>query len=223
METARIAKATVEQVARYKRIPFVRQGLIICDEEHFAGWRLQEYFAEEEKNTQAVYVSIFKGNELRGRSGAVFPRYENLAAHIIKAAYGAANQDPSFEPVEEQELPFLTYEVDLISPKDRWILMESVSSLEEKKSSLEENFCSTGESTSSITESRVPGESRKNLFGLYTEIGFRSAIEIPRQSESPMEMFKKAVARANILPNETPAIYLVPLERHRMEPEQIIS
>jgi AmmeMemoRadiSam system protein A/AmmeMemoRadiSam system protein B len=62
-----------------------------------------------------VFVSIKKLGDLRGCIGTISPTAENLAAEIRNNAISAASQDPRFRPITANELPFLTYSVDILS------------------------------------------------------------------------------------------------------------
>ncbi len=72
-----------------------------------------------------TFVSIYKKGELRGCIGTFQPTCSNIAEEIIQNAISSATQDPRFPPVTEDELPELTYSVDILSP------LEPVESLEE--------------------------------------------------------------------------------------------
>lgn len=63
-----------------------------------------------------VFVSIKKRGELRGCIGTFEPTARNVAAEIIQNAISSATRDPRFPPVQESELQFLAYSVDVLSP-----------------------------------------------------------------------------------------------------------
>lgn len=64
----------------------------------------------------ACFVSIkTAGGDLRGCIGTIEPSRPTLAEEIIVNAVHAATRDPRFIPVEEHELPFLRYSVDVLS------------------------------------------------------------------------------------------------------------
>jgi len=52
---------------------------------------------------------------LRGCIGTYLPTKKNIAEEIIFNAIAAATQDPRFPPVSEEELPHLSYSVDVLS------------------------------------------------------------------------------------------------------------
>ncbi|MGI6334809.1 MAG: AmmeMemoRadiSam system protein A [Saccharofermentanales bacterium] len=61
-----------------------------------------------------VFVSIHKAGELRGCIGTTGPTTPTLAEEIMKNAISAGCRDPRFPPVEPDELPDLTYGVDVL-------------------------------------------------------------------------------------------------------------
>jgi AmmeMemoRadiSam system protein A len=61
-----------------------------------------------------VFVTIYKGKELRGCIGTYLPTQKNIAEEIINNAR-SASQDPRFSPLRVEELPKLKYEVSLLS------------------------------------------------------------------------------------------------------------
>ncbi len=61
------------------------------------------------------FVSIKRGGQLRGCIGTIEPTQPNLALEVVNNAVGSASRDPRFSPIEEQELPQLTYSVDVLS------------------------------------------------------------------------------------------------------------
>ncbi|HPS63958.1 MAG TPA: AmmeMemoRadiSam system protein A [Ignavibacteria bacterium] len=67
---------------------------------------------------RACFVTIYKSGELRGCIGTIEPS-DSLYKNIIQNAISAATRDFRFYPVTEEELPFLKYEVTVLSqPKD---------------------------------------------------------------------------------------------------------
>ena len=62
-----------------------------------------------------VFVSIHKGDKLRGCIGTIEPHRENVAAEIIANAVSAATRDPRFDPVTAEELTDLDISVDVLS------------------------------------------------------------------------------------------------------------
>ncbi len=62
-----------------------------------------------------VFVSIKKFGELRGCIGTISPVTSSIAEEIARNAVSAGTQDPRFEPVTIEELPYLVYDVDVLS------------------------------------------------------------------------------------------------------------
>ncbi|HRR92016.1 MAG TPA: AmmeMemoRadiSam system protein A, partial [bacterium] len=74
----------------------------------------------EELNRRAgAFVTIKKHGELRGCIGTIQGTQPNLAYEIIQNAISSATQDPRFPPVREEELPELTYSVDILNPPEK--------------------------------------------------------------------------------------------------------
>ena len=62
-----------------------------------------------------VFVSIKKLGHLRGCIGTFQPMSESIAQETIRNAVAASTKDPRFPPVTEDELPDLTYSVDVLT------------------------------------------------------------------------------------------------------------
>lgn len=61
-----------------------------------------------------VFVSLKKHGRLRGCIGTIAPVEESVADEIIRNAVSAGVGDPRFDPVAPEELPELTYSVDVL-------------------------------------------------------------------------------------------------------------
>jgi len=84
-----------------------------------------------------VFVSIYKGEELRGCIGTYLPTEPNIAEEIISNAVAAATRDYRFLPITEDDLPELSYSIyvleeprqiknlDELDPKKYGILIKS--------------------------------------------------------------------------------------------------
>ncbi|MGB9840121.1 AmmeMemoRadiSam system protein A [Thermovenabulum sp.] len=109
-----LARKTVETYVKTGKIIDVPEGL------------------PEEMLTQraGVFVSIKKHGQLRGCIGTIFPTRKNIAEEIIQNAISAGCEDPRFFPVEEEELPDLTYSVDVLMPPEK---IKSKEELDPKK------------------------------------------------------------------------------------------
>jgi hypothetical protein len=62
-----------------------------------------------------VFVCIKKHGQLRGCIGTFQPTSDCIGSETISNAVSAATRDPRFPPVTEEELPELTYSVDVLS------------------------------------------------------------------------------------------------------------
>lgn len=81
---------------------------------------------EELLNKKAgVFVSIHKFGMLRGCIGTIIPTTDCIAKEIINNAISASTKDPRFEPITEEELPYLEINVDELGE------IEDISSKEE--------------------------------------------------------------------------------------------
>ncbi len=66
-----------------------------------------------------AFVSIHKQGRLRGCIGTIAPVRTSLAEEIIRNAVSAAANDPRFEPIRPDELPWLEINVDVLGePED---------------------------------------------------------------------------------------------------------
>jgi AmmeMemoRadiSam system protein A len=77
-----------------------------------------------------VFVCIKKHGHLRGCIGTFHPASECAGSETISNALSAAINDPRFSPVTEDELPDLTYSVDVLSCPEK---VSGPSELDSKK------------------------------------------------------------------------------------------
>ena len=94
---AELAKKAVET--------YVKEGNTIQPEE----------LTTEMKEKAGVFVSIHKGDELRGCIGTFEPAEKNVAEEVIANAISSATKDPRFSPVTLEELEDLSYSVDVLT------------------------------------------------------------------------------------------------------------
>ncbi|MDN5347830.1 MAG: hypothetical protein PWP65_1394 [Clostridia bacterium] len=92
-------------LARQSLEHYVKYGRIIAP---------PEPLPEELKIRAGAFVSLKKFGELRGCIGTVEPTRANVAEEIIYNAISAGLHDPRFLPVQEEELPYLNYSVDIL-------------------------------------------------------------------------------------------------------------
>lgn len=80
----------------------------------------EEELPEEIRNGRAgAFVSIHEFGDLRGCIGTILPTQKSLADEIISNAISACSRDPRFDPVTEDELPYLSISVDILSEPER--------------------------------------------------------------------------------------------------------
>ncbi len=61
-----------------------------------------------------VFITIEKNKNLRGCIGTYLPTKNNIIEEIIQNAISAATEDYRFGPIQEDELPFLSYTVSIL-------------------------------------------------------------------------------------------------------------
>lgn len=61
-----------------------------------------------------VFTTLHKHGQLRGCIGTTAPTTANIAREILQNGVSACSQDPRFPPVTKEELPYLTYSVDVL-------------------------------------------------------------------------------------------------------------
>ena len=86
----------------------------------------KEFFTQR----AGTFVTIMKGNELRGCIGTYLPTKENIAKEIIANAIAAATEDYRFGPIQKEELPYLSYTVYILSKPE---LVKDLKELNPKK------------------------------------------------------------------------------------------
>jgi len=99
----RLARKTLEQFLKTGRAPSV----------------IEDVPEELRRSRAGVFVSLKKFGELRGCIGTIAPVTGSIAEEIMRNAVSAGTQDPRFDPVTKEELPYLIYDVDVLSPAER--------------------------------------------------------------------------------------------------------
>ena len=85
---------------------YIRHGIMI---------EVPEKLPEDLTTRRAgAFVSIHEHGRLRGCIGTILPVEKNLAREIIRNAVSAATRDPRFDPIREEELPWLEINVDVL-------------------------------------------------------------------------------------------------------------
>lgn len=74
----------------------------------------QELSDELINQKSGVFVSLKINGKLRGCIGTTSPMTTSIADEIIYNAVSAGTRDPRFHPVTKDELPFITYSVDVL-------------------------------------------------------------------------------------------------------------
>lgn len=78
-----------------------------------------EFSAEIADKKAGVFVSVKKRGALRGCIGTIFPVCGNIGAEIAQNAVSACAHDLRFDPVSPEELPMLSYSVDVLSEPEK--------------------------------------------------------------------------------------------------------
>jgi AmmeMemoRadiSam system protein A len=97
-----LARRTVET--------YIKTGEIISKPEKF--------LTKPPAEPAGVFVSIKKLGDLRGCIGTTRPTQPNIAQETVSNAIAAATRDPRFEPIAPDELPDLSYSVDVLQPPE---------------------------------------------------------------------------------------------------------
>jgi AmmeMemoRadiSam system protein A len=84
----------------------------------------------EMEQKAGVFVSLHKGDMLRGCIGTIQPQQANVALEVIQNAISAATRDPRFPPVQPGELSDLDISVDILQPAEP---IESMEQLDPKR------------------------------------------------------------------------------------------
>jgi MEMO1 family protein len=69
---------------------------------------------EMKQNKAGVFVSIKKKGQLRGCIGTIYPTTGNIAEEVMRNAVASSVEDPRFVPIHQNELPALTFSVDVL-------------------------------------------------------------------------------------------------------------
>ncbi len=140
-------------------------------------------FAWRAENEQrAVFVSLHKGEALRGCIGTLFPSQDNLAAEILFCAREAAGSDPRFSPVTPDELEALTVSVDILGEPEQ---VGSFDDLDEKRYGV---IVRSGRKTGVL----LPDLEGVNSVAEQVDIARRKAFIYP---DEPIELFRFTVER----------------------------
>ncbi|MBQ3105426.1 MAG: AmmeMemoRadiSam system protein A [Lachnospiraceae bacterium] len=107
-----LARLTLETYLRTGKLPELTEE-----------WKEKEYLFGRKAG---VFVSLSKHGRLRGCIGTILPTRENVALEIMENAINAALQDTRFEPVTEDELPYLGYSVDILEMPEKVVSLREL-------------------------------------------------------------------------------------------------
>ena len=85
-----------------------------------------DYGADWLHERGACFVTLYKDQKLRGCVGTLFPMENDLIHEIMENASEAALKDPRFPPVTPEELPQITYTVDILSELEEVMVPENL-------------------------------------------------------------------------------------------------
>ncbi|MBE3519871.1 MAG: AmmeMemoRadiSam system protein A [Firmicutes bacterium] len=109
LEERRKGESFPVKIARESLEHYVRTGRLM---------KPPEDVPEEFRGRAGVFVSIHREGALRGCIGTTAPVRKNVVEEIIYNAVEAGTRDPRFPPVTEDELEYLDYSVDILSPPE---------------------------------------------------------------------------------------------------------
>ncbi|MDD5291052.1 MAG: AmmeMemoRadiSam system protein A [Patescibacteria group bacterium] len=86
-------------------------------EDYVRGGRVPEFNIKDErlKKQEGAFVTLHKGRQLRGCIGQIIPSDKPLWEVVRDMAIAAASEDYRFNPVAENELDKLDYEISVLS------------------------------------------------------------------------------------------------------------
>lgn len=112
-----LVKSTVEEFVKNKKTPCIKNFYCICDDIEFTGIHLTDTIFYEQ-NKYGLYISLYKENKLRARSGVIFPSKKDLAQEAVFQSIAVCSKCVQYKILEVSELKNLEYRIDLIySPK----------------------------------------------------------------------------------------------------------
>ncbi|MBQ9155414.1 MAG: AmmeMemoRadiSam system protein A [Eubacterium sp.] len=118
MEKKRADEDAYVRLARNTIECYIRFGEVI---------QIPSALPEELKTTKAgAFVSIHEHGRLRGCIGTILPTQGCLAEEIIRNAISASVRDPRFDPIQEEELPWLEINVDVLGEPEEIATVEEL-------------------------------------------------------------------------------------------------
>ena len=101
-------------VARYSLEAYVKHGKRLEGEADLPDSIRKELTEELTRGQAGAFVSLKIAGRLRGCIGTISPVQPTLLKEILYNAVSAGVQDPRFDPVEEEELAFISVSVDVL-------------------------------------------------------------------------------------------------------------
>ena len=148
-----------------------------------------------------TFVTIEKNGELRGCIGTYLPTKKNIAEEIIYNAIAAATEDYRFSPVQEEELPELSYTVYVLSKPE---LVEDIKELNPKKYGI-------------LVKSQSFSAGSDVIFNPSPSVHYKSGLLLPDLSgiDTPDKQISIACQKAGINPEkEKIMIYKFTVEKY---------
>lgn len=106
----KLARFTVESFIGRGVVPHIEGGYAVAEKERLKLDR------ELLSRRAGAFTTLKKDGMLRGCIGTIAPTENTLAEEIIHNAVSASSRDPRFSKVRYDELPSLTYSVDVLNP-----------------------------------------------------------------------------------------------------------
>ena len=122
-----VQSGTEEQITAKETHPLARLAKDSVESYIQKGAKLKvSDLSPEMKERAGVFVCLKKFGQLRGCIGTFEPSCANVAEETISNAISSASKDPRFKPVTAQELPDLSYSVDVLTRPERVIGPEAL-------------------------------------------------------------------------------------------------
>lgn len=128
-----------------------------------------------------TFVSIHEHGELRGCIGTISAVRKNIAEEIIENAISASTRDPRFDPIDEEELPYLELSVDVLGETEP---IQDKSQLDVKKYGV---ICSTSDGRRGLL---LPNLDGVNTVDQQISIAARKGDIDPEDDEMKLERFE---------------------------------
>ena len=97
-----LARLTIEEFVRNRKVVYLEESCL----------------PEFQNQSAGTFVTLYKNGQLRGCIGTISPVQTNIVHEVIRNAISSSTHDPRFHPVEEHELPFIKYSVNVLMPAE---------------------------------------------------------------------------------------------------------